>query len=211
MKKFTCFVCREKFNTKLELNTHIKASHDEGREYIICPLQRCQDCILDIRHHFKCHHKHEPIPKNIQMKAMIYKTVDKKGNVKVRKGFKEGFFKSVKNGKEIHYRSNFECSFYKMLELLDTVASYEAEPFKIPYFFKGRSHHYIPDILVTMKNGKKELWEVKPKVQTKLPKNQAKWVAAHQYCTVRGMRFIVCTEKKLQLITEDVKRQNNGG
>ena len=55
-------------------------------------------------------------------------------------------------------------------------------------------------------NGKKELWEIKPKSQTKLPKNKAKWGAANEYCKKRNWEFIVYTEKGLKDLNREINR-----
>jgi len=85
------------------------------------------------------------------------------------------------------------------------VLKYKPEPFKIEYFFEGFTHNYIPDILVEYINGKKELWEIKPKHQTTLPKNQAKWTYANNYCKSRNIEFMVYTEKGLKELQRKFK------
>jgi len=71
---------------------------------------------------------------------------------------------------------------------------------EIEYVYEGKLRKYIPDILVEYNTGKKELWEIKPKNQTKIPKNLAKWKAADEYCRKRNIEFIVFTEKGLRML-----------
>ena len=44
--------------------SHILENHEEGREYVICPLTRCGCPVRCVRTHFKAKHPHEKsIPK----------------------------------------------------------------------------------------------------------------------------------------------------
>ena len=209
-KKCTCFVCGQLFENYNEMKTHITTAHDEGREFVICPLQRCGFPVRCLRSHFKLKHPNEKIPQDKQMKALIWKDFKDKKKPKVKKHFKEGFYESKKNNKKMHYRSGLECEYYKLLELMNDVASYHEEAFAINYMFEGTEHRYIPDILVQYKDGKKELWEVKPKYQMKLPKNQAKWAAAKNWCEARNIPFIVYTEKGLLDLQKRIRNQSRG-
>jgi hypothetical protein len=205
-RKYTCFVCGQIFDQYKPFQEHILSTHDEGREFVKCPLKRCQACVRDIRSHFKFAHPSEPIPKSMQMKALIWKNFNPNTKkAKVKKHFKEGFYESKKNGEKIHYRSGLECEYYKVLEAMNEVSSYKAEAFEIEYFFEGGMKRYFPDILVIYKDGRREVWEIKPANQQKLPKNQAKWLAAQKFCENRNMPFIVYTEKGLK----DLQRKIN--
>lgn len=68
------------------------------------------------------------------------------------------------------FRSGLELKFIKYLEKNRKVKRYKSESLQIEYFFNGRDHNYIPDILVEYTDGKIELWEIKPKSQTKWDK-----------------------------------------
>ena len=60
------------------------------------------------------------------------------------------------------------------------------DPFAIKYVImvRGKSevHKYYPDFLVYFKNGKKEMWEVKPSSQRTWYNNIYKWKYAKAYC-----------------------------
>jgi len=95
-----------------------------------------------------------------------------------------------------------------------------SEEVVIPYIspIDGRRHRYFIDFYIEMitKSGNlvQKLIEVKPRKETKLPRqkknqrrylkecrtyavNQAKWAAARSYADATGMEFIIMTEKEL--------------
>lgn len=197
-RKWMCFVCGREFEEYDAYKTHIVESHEEGREYVICPLVRCGAPVRDVRLHFKAKHPSETTPKIGQMKALVWKDHSTRtGKMKQRKPkFREGYLISAKNGgKEMHYRSGYECEVYECLECLPEIVQYDVEPFKIQYFFEGETHEYNPDLSVLFADGRVEIWEIKPSNQTSLPRNTAKWAACQQHCEARGWDFIVMTEK----------------
>jgi hypothetical protein len=195
-RNYQCFVCGKRFDIYDEYSNHIITSHEEGREFVVCPLSRCKAPVRDIRTHFASKHKDEKIPKNGQMKATIWKDINNKtGKVTQRKPkFREGYFISGKNQKEMHYRSGYECEVYECLESILEVIKYDVEPFKVDYIFEGDRHEYNPDLSIFFSDGRVEIWEIKPANQTQLPKNHAKWAACQSYCEARGWSFMVMTE-----------------
>lgn len=209
-RKWQCFVCGMTHTNFEDFKTHVAENHEEGREYIVCPLPHCQAPVRDLKLHFKSIHPSAPIPKNSQFKATIWKDQGKKGNkLKQRKpNFREGYLTSNKNGgKEMHYRSGYECDVYKCLESLQEVIAYDVEPFSVPYSFNGEAHHYHPDIKIVYDDGRTEIWEIKPSKQTHLPVNSAKWSAAQDYCEARGWEFLVITEKGIDKLKQRVRGQ----
>lgn len=209
-RKYQCFVCGKNYEIFEEYKSHIIDNHEEGREYVLCPLKRCGAPIRDVRSHMKIKHQGEEIPKNQQMKALIWK--DKTGNgekLKQRKTrFREGYLVSTKNGgKEMHYRSGMECDVYECLEAISEIISYEVEPFKVQYSLNGETHEYNPDLKVIFDDGRIEIWEIKPASQTHLPINNAKWTACNQYCQVRGFTFMVLTEVGMDKLKQKIRNQ----
>jgi hypothetical protein len=102
----------------------------------------------------------------------------------------------------------------------DEIISWASEEISIPYKspVDSRMHRYFPDFIIRVKSGNKTktiMIEVKPYKQTQPPKqrsrvtkqyitevttygvNQAKWVAAEEYCKDRGWEFKVITETDL--------------
>lgn len=103
------------------------------------------------------------------------------------------------------------------------VVRWSSEELYIPYYFTGdrKWHRYYPDFMVEYQTaaGPRDIWviEVKPHKQLRPPvipttakpkrrhlremmeysRNQAKWAAADAYCTAKGWKFKVLTEKTL--------------
>lgn len=210
VRHYACFVCGLSYTCFKEFTDHIVENHEEGREYIKCPLERCGACVRDLRQHFLVNHKTESIPKKGQLKATIWKDQNHKtGKMTQRKPkFREGYMYSVKNGKEVHYRSGMECEVYECLEAMNDVVGYKVEPFAVPYSFQGEPHEYNPDLQIFF-NNRVEIWEIKPSNQTSLPKNNAKWAACQYFCEARGYKFMVLTEIGMSKIKKEIKNQNN--
>lgn len=210
-QKFQCFVCGVQFTEFEEFKTHIVETHDEGREFVICPLARCGAPVRDIRMHFKAKHPSETVPKCGQMKAMIWKDQSgKDGKLKARRPkFREGYLVSNKNGgREMHYRSGKECEVYECLEQMPEVIKYDVEPFAIKYSINGDVHEYNPDLSIVFDDGHVEIWEIKPANQTHLAVNQAKWTACQQHCEARGWDFVVITEVGIGKLKQRVRGFN---
>ena len=196
-RKYRCFVCGKDHDDFANFKKHVTEFHEEGREFVICPLTRCQAPVRDLALHFKAKHCTEHLPKEKQQRAIVWKDQDKNsGKLKSAKPrFREGNFVSIKNGgKEMHYRSGMECEVYELLEAIPDVQSYKVEPFPVPYLFEANMHNYHPDLQIHWSDGKIEVWEIKPGKQTELPRNKAKWASCATYCQSRGWKFMVLTE-----------------
>lgn len=205
-RRYACFSCGVEFKTVEEMGKHVLEKHEEGRDYVLCPLTRCRFPVRDVRAHFRARHPGETVPEKGQMRAIRW--FDHRNDKKRKAGYKEGFHTSPKNGmREIHYRSGWEKDVYECLERMEEVVAFKAEPFPISYWFKGESHHYLPDILVSYADGRQELWEIKPARQTTLPINEAKWAAAAEFCQVRGWEFCVKTQKGIGAMKRDLARR----
>jgi hypothetical protein len=196
-----------------DFKNHIIEKHEEGRDYIVCPLARCRTPVRDLVSHFKAKHPTEKMPIGVQLKATVWRDPKKprgKGKFKETvKKFKSGSIISNKmNGKVINYRSGYEREVCGYLELLPEVVAYDVETIKIPYWFQGKRYKYIPDFQIVMTNGGIEIWEVKPATQTTWPKNEAKWKAAEEYCRIRGWKFMVLTEVGMGKLKHKVRRLN---
>lgn len=74
-----------------------------------------------------------------------------------------GKYYSVKNKKYVTYRSSYELRFFHMLEEDKNVVSYEVESVKVPYKdLDGKFRNYIPDAIVSYKDGSIRICEIKP-------------------------------------------------
>lgn len=124
----------------------------------------------------------------------------------------------------IIYRSRWELKLMHYLDNRSDVISWGSEEVVIPYRspIDNRLHRYFVDFIVTTinKDGIKEtsLIEVKPAAQTRPPVltegkkknryiqevmtwgvNEAKWKAATEYCNDRKWKFLIFTEKELDI------------
>jgi hypothetical protein len=199
-RNYCCFICEQSYDQLDVFRSHIVTEHKEGDDYVICPS--CGIPTRDLIAHYRSKHIGEVIPPGTQTRALIIRDVKKKVKKigkKVTK-FKQGNFYSEKNHCNIFFRSGLELKFIKHLEKNPKVRKYKAESLQIEYSFNGGTHNYIPDILVEYTDGKIELWEIKPKSQTKWDKNIAKWKAANVYCKKRNWDFIVMTENALKTL-----------
>jgi len=100
----------------------------------------------------------------------------------------KGKYVSSKTGNVINYRSSYELEFAELLDSRSDVIGWLYEPFAIDYEFNGHGRKYIPDFLV---QGVSDtvLVEVKPDETRLTPMNEAKRIAASEYCSVRGLRL----------------------
>ena len=198
-RMWTCFVCGMSFKNPQSYKDHIVEKHEEGRDYVRCPLARCRYPVRDVRAHYKFHHRNEPPPSGCQMKAIIWRDQrDPKTKKKRKMSFHDGDFQSAKNNKKMHYRSGYELEVYKCLEQMQDVVKYDVEPFGVPYWFMGEQKKYFPDLMVQFADGHIEVWEIKPRDQTAYEVKDAKWTAADKYCESRGWHFEVKTEQGIQ-------------
>lgn len=208
-RTWQCFVCGEKLDDYGAYAEHIINEHNEGRDYVICPVDTCRAPVRDLKSHYKAKHPNRIMPKNLQTKAMLWRDFSPTGKKKTRKpSFKEGWFESAKNGgAKMFYRSGYESTVYECLEKDNDVKSFKAEPFKVPYYYNNEWHNYIPDIKVEFQDGSVEIWEVKPKTQTKYEQNQAKWKSMNEYAYKLGWSFTVITENGINMLKKKVRNQ----
>lgn len=210
-----CWTCGEETATSQDMFVHMRQSHEEGVDYIECPL--CHDLIVDTIIHFSRAHQGTPLPSGMQMRitgvAHDFRTVKaQEAKKESRRKYRQGFFDSAKNGKKLHYRSGWELDCYKILENSFAVKQYFVEPFPIPYLFGGVVKNYWPDILVVFidddpQKPSRALIEVKPldqcpnkdgKAETfDQARNDAKWQAADNFSRQKGMEFVVWTERSI--------------
>lgn len=115
----------------------------------------------------------------------------------------------------IIYRSSWETSFMRVLDMHPNVSQWASESISIPYLhpLTGKWTFYIPDFLIVYvdKNDRKraEIVEIKPAKEAMIERakskrdkmvlavNQAKWQAALAWCHKNGMVFRVLTEDDL--------------
>jgi hypothetical protein len=126
------------------------------------------------------------------------------------------------NVSDIIYRSSWELKFFKWADSNPSVILWNSETTVVPYICgtDGQQHRYFVDCTMKIKdssgNTKVYLVEIKPHAQTLPPKksrntkryleetmtyikNQSKWKAATEFADRVGAKFIVLTEKHLNV------------
>jgi|TARA_B110000211_G_scaffold215033_1_gene256928 hypothetical protein len=144
-------------------------------------------------------------------------------------GYYQGKFKPKNprkyrgNPTNIIFRSGWELKFMKFCDDNNSVIEWASEEIVIPYKspLDGRFHRYFPDFMLKIQTKDKitEKWivEIKPSRQTKEPKkkkritknylyevktyavNKYKWDYAEKWCKKRGYKFVIFTEKELNI------------
>lgn len=213
-RKRQCFCCgiQFEFDKFDEMQEHLKSEHEEGREWVKCPI--CSIAVRDVPTHSRVFHPNQELPKDGQLKATIwYDFSSKSKKIKTKKpNFKEGYLVSIKNnGQAMHYRSGYELEIYECLERIDEVVSYEVEPEDCvtSYFWNGKWRKYHPDLKVHFADGKVEIWECKPSAQCSSDQNRAKWDACAERCKSRDIEFKVKTEKGISKLRKRALRKDN--
>ncbi|MFI6867119.1 TnsA endonuclease N-terminal domain-containing protein [Nocardia sp. NPDC050406] len=98
-----------------------------------------------------------------------------------------GRWKSPLLGRFVGYDSQVELDFIRLLEESDLVEDYCEQPLEIEYEFDGRRRRYFPDFIVTLRDGRRFLVEIKATLgDFAMYQNMAKLEAARQYCDARG-------------------------
>lgn len=114
-----------------------------------------------------------------------------------------------------YFRSSWELTFMRMCDTHPNIIKWANESIAIPYQnpFTGRYANYIPDFMIQYvdKDGRQhvELIEIKPSNQTTMEAakgkmqqsatilNSAKWTAAQEWCSRKGIRFKVLNEEHI--------------
>jgi len=112
----------------------------------------------------------------------------------------KGIYKSKKTKLSEWYESSYELERFKALDASPLVKFWtKSHGLRIPYRIKKRKHHYIPDILVEYRDGKKYLEEVKGFVFNRIQFG-AKNIAAISYCMSKGMTFRIIFKEQLAVV-----------
>jgi len=125
------------------------------------------------------------------------------------------------NPHNVIYRSLWERKFMVYCDHSESIIEWGSEEVVIPYKspWDSRIHRYFPDFYIKIKTNegttKKLIVEIKPKKQTKAPKeperktkrylnevrtwgvNSSKWRYATEWCKDNGMEFKILTEDDL--------------
>lgn len=141
--------------------------------------------------------------------------------------YRQGVFKPINASKYVGktlpvYRSGWELKFFRWCDNNPNVVEWASESVIIPYLNKadGKYHRYYTDGIVAIKENEKitkYIIEIKPSSQLKVPvagkkktstinyenfrylQNISKWDAAKQWCSKKGYKFLILTEKELKI------------
>ncbi|MDN5347464.1 MAG: hypothetical protein PWP65_1028 [Clostridia bacterium] len=113
---------------------------------------------------------------------------------------KEWYSRKVK-GNYCLCRSPLEETEFEKLDKSDEVVAYEVEPFKIRYYAGSKVRYYIPDLLITYKDGRRVIAEIKTLSDVMLKENQAKFKAIEQYAREHGYKFEVWARRGIGRLT----------
>ncbi len=102
-----------------------------------------------------------------------------------------GSFISDKLAREVVFESNIEARFLRALETSSLVASYQEQPFSIPYEYHGQDRLYFPDVFVLLSDGRGLVVEIKPYLQFGLLANLSKWSALKAFCRDQGYGLLI--------------------
>lgn len=138
----------------------------------------------------------------------------------------KGYYKIINKHKyigdwsNIIFRSSWEQKFMYYCDTNPNIIKWASEEIHIPYIspIDNRVHKYYPDFFMEVRqhnnNIQKMLIEIKPKKQTRAPKNnknkkqyiyeykawtvnEAKWKATLKFCEAKNWQFKILTEKSL--------------
>lgn len=151
-----------------------------------------------------------------------------------RSRYKQGHFNISESKKYVGegpviYRSSWEKLFCEYCEATSKIINWNSEGVKVKYFLPGetKSRTYYIDFYVRTDEGKEFLIEIKPASSLVAPqqptvqsgtkwknyvyaakeyvKNVQKWRAAKNFAESRSMKFVIMTEKELNLILKNGK------
>lgn len=121
----------------------------------------------------------------------------------------------------VRFLSGWERQVCSWADKNPDIVRWGSECIKIPYICPtdNQLHNYLIDFIFKYKNGEVLLVEVKPEMQTILPKsskgkkkstvlteqlvfikNKAKWISADKYAKENNCKFTIWSEKKLRSI-----------
>ena len=137
--------------------------------------------------------------------------------------YHQGYFqprnpKKFVNAHNLIYRSGLELRLFQYFDKHPDIVKVSSEEIKIPYLnpLTRKFSMYYPDFMIKTRKGDTILIEVKPAAQCKPPKlnkkkptkrmitetqtwavNEAKWLAAKEWCDDRKIKFQILTEKEI--------------
>ncbi len=142
--------------------------------------------------------RHSDVSRNRMSEVRTLRMVD--GSIKPRgnNNHMSGHFTSEKTGLVCRYRSSWELATMEYLDRDDNVSSWNYECLRIPYYYENNKRWYVPDFFVEFSDGRKEIWEIKPKQFIDADANKLKSEAAQKFCLENGIsNYYVLTREEL--------------
>ncbi len=102
----------------------------------------------------------------------------------------KGKYPSWKMRRMLQWESENELNAFRLLDCDPDVTRFHEQPCEIMYVLDGQTRSHYPDILVE-KNGRKELWEVKPESQAQAPEVASRTTVLIQELPLWGYTYRV--------------------
>ena len=109
-----------------------------------------------------------------------------------------GVFRSIKANGYLHWESQLEKDFFRLLEVDSSVVFYAVQPEVLTYELNGKRREYTPDARVEYRCGRTEFVEVKYEDTAAKPKYQELFRIAKRAYEERDCGFRVMTEKDIR-------------
>lgn len=110
-----------------------------------------------------------------------------------------GYFKSLKNNRQVAFESILERDFFTILEFEDDVILYDEQPFQLNYKLNEMYTRYTPDTLVTYADDSQKVFEVKYQDEIDSDKDlQYKLsIVSHEISQQKALPFDIFTDIQL--------------
>lgn len=206
---------------KILLSLHPKTGAKEGRRNATYGTKFSEETLIKLR---KSHKGQIPVgyERTTEIREKISKTLKEKyasgeiyndpqkfSNAWARGCYKDatfgtgiqGYFFSIKNEKDIYFRSLLELNYLLEFEKSPEIINYQMEPFQIQLTEKA---HYTPDVLIN----NKYLIEIKPEKHlnyTSADRFQQEIEGANRYCNEHNLIFKVLYDKDIGFVTSKFK------
>jgi len=109
-----------------------------------------------------------------------------------------GKYPSWKMRRMVQWESENELNAFRLLDCDPDVTGFHEQPCEVVYVLDGQARSHYPDIFVE-KNGRKELWEVKPESQAEEPEVVTRTTLLMQGLPLWGYTYRVVLAKDLAM------------
>ena len=109
-----------------------------------------------------------------------------------------GKYPSWKMGRMVQWESENELNAFRLFDCDPDVTSFHEQPCEVMYILDGQARSHYPDILVE-KDGRRELWEVKPESEAEKPEVVTRTTLLIQGLPLWGYAYRVVLAKDLAM------------